>query len=184
MSHLELVALVVRDYDAAIRFFVDVLQFGQVEDTPSLTRMVGRSVGSWFVRSEAKQVFCSRVPTATNKQRLWVSSSPVVSECSCASTISILRTSAWSPLVCDSSGRLATSHTAEWRCFWILRGTAGTSWDETPGDRRQSAVGSVYLSRPRVTYPWTKSCAAPAALATSDETFSRKPASSRWICRR
>src|SRR5215203_6897608 len=37
MSHLALVALVVRDYDAAIRFFVDVLQFRLVEDTPSLT---------------------------------------------------------------------------------------------------------------------------------------------------
>ncbi len=37
MPHLELVALVVRDYDAAIRFFVDVLQFQLVEDTPSLT---------------------------------------------------------------------------------------------------------------------------------------------------
>jgi catechol 2,3-dioxygenase-like lactoylglutathione lyase family enzyme len=37
MSQLELVALVVRDYDAAIRFFVDVLQFALVEDTPSLT---------------------------------------------------------------------------------------------------------------------------------------------------
>ena len=37
MSHLELVALVVRDYDAAIRFFVDVLRFELVEDTPSQT---------------------------------------------------------------------------------------------------------------------------------------------------
>jgi catechol 2,3-dioxygenase-like lactoylglutathione lyase family enzyme len=37
MSHLSLVALVVRDYDAAIRFFVDVLQFELVENTPSLT---------------------------------------------------------------------------------------------------------------------------------------------------
>lgn len=37
MSNLELVALVVRDYDAAIRFFVDVLQFDLAEDTPSLT---------------------------------------------------------------------------------------------------------------------------------------------------
>jgi catechol 2,3-dioxygenase-like lactoylglutathione lyase family enzyme len=37
MSHLELVALLVRDYDAAIRFFVDVLRFELVEDTPSLT---------------------------------------------------------------------------------------------------------------------------------------------------
>ena len=37
MSHLELVALVVRDYDRAVRFFVDVLQFELVEDTPSQT---------------------------------------------------------------------------------------------------------------------------------------------------
>ena len=37
MSHLALVALIVRDYDAAIRFFVDVLQFQLVEDVPSLT---------------------------------------------------------------------------------------------------------------------------------------------------
>ena len=37
MSHLQLVALVVRDYDAAIRFFVDLLQFELIEDTPSLT---------------------------------------------------------------------------------------------------------------------------------------------------
>src|ERR1700751_6038320 len=37
MAHLALVALVVRDYDSAIRFFVDVLQFQLVEDTPSRT---------------------------------------------------------------------------------------------------------------------------------------------------
>jgi catechol 2,3-dioxygenase-like lactoylglutathione lyase family enzyme len=37
MSHLHLVALIVRDYDPAIRFFVDVLQFELVEDVPSLT---------------------------------------------------------------------------------------------------------------------------------------------------
>jgi catechol 2,3-dioxygenase-like lactoylglutathione lyase family enzyme len=37
MSHLSLVALVVRDYDDAIRFFVDVLAFELVEDSPSLT---------------------------------------------------------------------------------------------------------------------------------------------------
>ena len=37
MSHLALIALIVRDYDAAIRFFVDVLQFHLVEDVPSLT---------------------------------------------------------------------------------------------------------------------------------------------------
>ena len=37
MSHLELVALVVREYDPAITFFVNVLQFQLVEDIPSLT---------------------------------------------------------------------------------------------------------------------------------------------------
>lgn len=37
MSHLELVTLVVRDYDAALRFFVDVLHFDLVEDRVSLT---------------------------------------------------------------------------------------------------------------------------------------------------
>ncbi|WP_396202712.1 VOC family protein [Gemmatimonas sp.] len=37
MSQLELVALLVREYDRAIRFFVDVLHFELVEDVPSLT---------------------------------------------------------------------------------------------------------------------------------------------------
>jgi catechol 2,3-dioxygenase-like lactoylglutathione lyase family enzyme len=37
MAHLELVSLVVRNYDAAIDFFVNVLQFDLVEDTPSMT---------------------------------------------------------------------------------------------------------------------------------------------------
>jgi len=37
MSHLELVALVVRDYDAAIDFFVRILSFELVENVPSLT---------------------------------------------------------------------------------------------------------------------------------------------------
>ena len=35
--NLELVALIVKDYDPAIRFFVDVLEFELIEDTPSLT---------------------------------------------------------------------------------------------------------------------------------------------------
>ncbi len=37
MSHLELVALVVREYEPAISFFVDILGFDLVEDVPSLT---------------------------------------------------------------------------------------------------------------------------------------------------
>jgi len=37
MAELALVALVVRDYDRAIDFFVNVLDFELAEDTPSLT---------------------------------------------------------------------------------------------------------------------------------------------------
>ena len=35
VSRLELIALVVRDYDAALRFFVEVLKFELIEDTPA-----------------------------------------------------------------------------------------------------------------------------------------------------
>jgi catechol 2,3-dioxygenase-like lactoylglutathione lyase family enzyme len=37
MSHLDLIALVVREYEPAIDFFVNTLQFELVEDVPSLT---------------------------------------------------------------------------------------------------------------------------------------------------
>jgi catechol 2,3-dioxygenase-like lactoylglutathione lyase family enzyme len=65
MSHIDLVALIVRDYDAAIRFFVDVLQFELVEDTPSLTndgrpmrwivvRPVGGQTGVLLARADGE----------------------------------------------------------------------------------------------------------------------------------
>ena len=65
MSHVDLVALIVRDYDAAIRFFVDVLQFELVEDTPSLTndgrpkrwvvvRPVGGQTGVLLARADGE----------------------------------------------------------------------------------------------------------------------------------
>ena len=41
MSHLDLIALIVPDYDEAITFFVDVLDFDLVEDEPSLTNEGG-----------------------------------------------------------------------------------------------------------------------------------------------
>jgi catechol 2,3-dioxygenase-like lactoylglutathione lyase family enzyme len=40
--HLEQMALIVEDYDAAIAFFVDVLGFELVEDSPALTSVGGR----------------------------------------------------------------------------------------------------------------------------------------------
>jgi catechol 2,3-dioxygenase-like lactoylglutathione lyase family enzyme len=54
MSHLELVALIVRDYDLAIRFFVDVLEFQLVEDKPALTND-GRSKRWVVVRPQGAQ---------------------------------------------------------------------------------------------------------------------------------
>jgi catechol 2,3-dioxygenase-like lactoylglutathione lyase family enzyme len=66
MANLELVALVVTDYDPAIRFFMDVLQFELVEDTPSLTddgrpkrwvvvRPVGAKTGILLARADGEQ---------------------------------------------------------------------------------------------------------------------------------
>ena len=63
MSHLTLVALIVREYDAAINFFVNVLQFELVEDVPSLTndgrpkrwvvvRPVGGATGILLARAD------------------------------------------------------------------------------------------------------------------------------------
>jgi catechol 2,3-dioxygenase-like lactoylglutathione lyase family enzyme len=37
MTFLELVAIVVHDYDPAIRFFVDILEFELLEDSPAVT---------------------------------------------------------------------------------------------------------------------------------------------------
>ncbi|SRR6266540_3477032 len=66
MANLQLVALVVREYDPAIRFFVDVLGFELVEDTPSLTndgrlkrwvvvRPVGGQTGVLLARADGHQ---------------------------------------------------------------------------------------------------------------------------------
>jgi catechol 2,3-dioxygenase-like lactoylglutathione lyase family enzyme len=66
MFHLELVTLVVRDYDRAIQFFVDVLQFEVVEDTPSQTndgrpkwwvvvRPIGSQTGILLARADGEQ---------------------------------------------------------------------------------------------------------------------------------
>ena len=40
--YIEQIALIVDDYDDAIRFFVDVLDFELVEDSPALTSRDGR----------------------------------------------------------------------------------------------------------------------------------------------
>lgn len=66
MARIELVALVVRDYDPAIDFFVNVLQFELVEDVASLTndgrpkrwvvvRPVGGTTGILLARADGER---------------------------------------------------------------------------------------------------------------------------------
>ena len=66
MSHLELVALIVREYQPAIDFFVRVLGFELIEDVPSLTndgrpkrwvvvRPVGGATGILLARADGDQ---------------------------------------------------------------------------------------------------------------------------------
>jgi catechol 2,3-dioxygenase-like lactoylglutathione lyase family enzyme len=66
MSQLELVALIVREYQPAIEFFVNVLQFELVEDVPSLTndgrpkrwvvvRPVGGNTGILLARADGER---------------------------------------------------------------------------------------------------------------------------------
>jgi catechol 2,3-dioxygenase-like lactoylglutathione lyase family enzyme len=68
MSRLELVALVVREYEPAIDFFVNVLQFELVEDVPSQTndgrpkrwvvvRPVGAATGLLLARDRRRTRF-------------------------------------------------------------------------------------------------------------------------------
>jgi len=66
MSQLDLVTLVVREYDPAIHFFVNILQFELVENVPSLTndgrpkrwvvvRPVGGATGILLARADGPQ---------------------------------------------------------------------------------------------------------------------------------
>lgn len=48
MAHLELVSVIVEDYDAAIRFFVGVLGFELVEDSPATSTHTG-AAKRWVV---------------------------------------------------------------------------------------------------------------------------------------
>jgi catechol 2,3-dioxygenase-like lactoylglutathione lyase family enzyme len=70
VSHLELVALVVRDHDAAIRFFVDVLQFNLVEDTLSLTNDGRSKRWSSFVPMAARQDILLARPDGDQQTRI------------------------------------------------------------------------------------------------------------------
>lgn len=92
-SRLHLVALIVREYHPAIRFFVDILGFELAEDLPSLTND-GRPKRWVVVRPPVRRrEFFSRAPTARRNRASSAISLRAAPACSCASTISMQHTS-------------------------------------------------------------------------------------------
>jgi hypothetical protein len=75
MANLDLVALVVRDYDPAIRLFLDVLEFELAEDIPSLTN--DGHPKRWVVvrRLGARPAFCLHAPMGVTEKASLGSSS-------------------------------------------------------------------------------------------------------------
>src|SRR5690349_13751125 len=66
--HLDLVAIVVSEYDPAIDFFVGALGFELVEDSPALTTSGGApSGGSWSGRRAPRRACCWRRPTGNTR---------------------------------------------------------------------------------------------------------------------
>ena len=126
MTFIQLVALVVHEYDPAIRFFVDILGFELVEDSPSTTTD-GRPKRWVVVRRRARRRACFwLVPMASAKPPSSEISTPAVSASSCASTTSALVTSEWSPPASSSCGRRGASRTVRSRCSWISQAIGGT----------------------------------------------------------
>jgi catechol 2,3-dioxygenase-like lactoylglutathione lyase family enzyme len=126
MSHLELVALVVRDYDAAIRFFVDVLQFELVEDTPSLTndgrpkrwvvvRPASGQTGILLARADGEQQMGSMGRQFAGRVGMFlrVDDFEAAYQRMVAAGVQFVSSPRDEPY-----GRLV--------CFWTLRGTVGT----------------------------------------------------------
>ncbi|MGB8380999.1 MAG: VOC family protein [Dermatophilaceae bacterium] len=87
--YLEQFALIVEDYDSALRFFVDALGFELVEDSPSLTND-GRSKRWVVVRPPgATSARCCSLRLMAGRKRVRSEvSSRSASACSCGSTTS------------------------------------------------------------------------------------------------
>ena len=96
MASLELITIIVEEYDAAIDFFVDVLGFDLVEDSPSTTND-GRPKRWVVVRPQNGEtgVLLARAD-GLGKNRPWEINWPVASGSFCASTTSIRRMTEWS----------------------------------------------------------------------------------------
>jgi len=84
---LELVSVIVREYDEAIEFFVDVLGCVVEDDSPCSTATANLRDGSLFARPAPAVASCS--PSSSDEQVALIGgNSPVAWDSSCASTIS------------------------------------------------------------------------------------------------
>ena len=125
MSFIGLVAIVVEEYDPAIEFFVDVLGFELVEDSPSLTND-GRPKRWVVVRPPGAETgILLAGPTATTSRRRSGSRRPAGSDSSSASTISTPHTNGWWRRMSSSSRCRAPSRTVEWPCSSTSPAIAG-----------------------------------------------------------
>ena len=124
--HLSLAAIVVHEYDPAIAFFVDVLGFELVEDSPATTSSGRPSAGSWSGRRAR-----DRLPAGPGERD---DESAVVGRQLAGRVGFFLRvddfdasyarmTAAGVEFVSPPPSRTARS----W-CSWTLRATAGTCW--------------------------------------------------------
>lgn len=147
MSHLELVTIVVDDYDQAIDFFVDVLGFDLVDDSPSLTndgrpkrwvvvRPPDARTGILLARADGARQAAS---SASKPPAWWASSF--------GSTTSKWRTDACRRQAWSSWPRRAPDPVGGWRCSSTLPVTAGI-YSDRPDLRRHSTDGQRAVRRP------------------------------------
>ena len=92
MTFLQLVTIVVHDYDPAIQFFVDIMEFELVEDSLALTTD-GRPKRWVVVRPPGAQTACCWPVRMVSASREWLESSTrAVWDSFCAWTTSLLVT--------------------------------------------------------------------------------------------
>ena len=121
-QHIALVALVVRDYDEAIEFYVDRLGFELVEDTP-----LGDYKRWVVVRPPGQPQTALLLAKAAETAKSPQSGRRLVGECSCSCTLTISQetTRLMSDAVWSSRRRRDTRPMVSWPYSETYTGTVG-----------------------------------------------------------
>lgn len=125
--YIESTALIVEDYDDAIRFFVEALGFELIEDSPATTND-GRPK-RWVVVKPPQAGLLLAQADGEQQLRGWAISTPAVSASSFASTTSKPLGGGCATTASSSSPTLATNPTDASPCLSTSLETGGTSWD-------------------------------------------------------